>query len=617
MNQLTIETFSKENSKLFNLLETPLWIFDIDNLRMYWANEAAVRFWKKKDLQELLDSDLSNISFSTRFRLQEYTEKFKNNEKIYEQWTFYPDNKPVTIDCICRGVIIEDNRTALFIEGNVRNIENIEKDIIRGVEAMRHTPVIITLYTFDGRLLMQNPAAIEVYNNVTGNNVVKGFAEKFTDVQVAEQAVKSLQNNNVFKSQVQVYTSNGVRWHQINSLITSDPVLGDPVILTNETDITEQKNAEEALRQSERKFRNFFDYANIGMAIQDLDGNYTRVNRALCDIFGYSEPEMLTKNIKDLSHPSENEKDAFYKKEFMSGNILYFEREKKYLNNFHNIIWAYISVSLLKDLDGKPLYFISQVQDITKRKWAENEIIKLNVALEKEVFEQTAELRRSNEELKQFAYIASHDLQEPLRMTASYVQLLQKKYTDKLDDIANEYIGFAVDGVIRMQSLLEGILDYSRIGNKSMHFEDIDFNEHIEYVAFNLALLIKENDVDLTYGNLPTLKADKKQMIQLFQNLISNSIKYRKPEKLHINISAVNENNMWTFYVKDNGIGIEEQYYSRIFTIFQRLHPRAEYAGNGIGLAICNKIVERHGGQIKVESKVGKGSTFYFSLPVQ
>ena len=164
--------------------------------------------------------------------------------------------------------------------------------------------------------------------------------------------------------------------------------------------------------------------------------------------------------------------------------------------------------------------------------------------------------------------------------------------------------------------MLEGILDYSKIGIKARNPELTDFNKIIESVKGNLSLLINEHDVKLSYTDLPTLKADKNQMIQLFQNLISNSIKYRAKEQLMINISAVLKNNTWTFYIKDNAIGIEEKYFSRIFTIFQRLHTRSEYSGNGIGLAICKKIVERHSGKISLESVWGQGSTFIIALPV-
>lgn len=615
MDILNKDIFSEKNSQLFNLLKTPLWIYDMDNLKMYWANDAAVEFWKKKDLDDLLNSDLTDISLSTRYRLKEYSHKFQNNETIYDQWTFYPDNKPVTIDCICRGVRIEDNRIALFIEGNIKHIEKIEENTIRGVEVIRHTPVIVSLYTLDGKILMQNPSAVESYNNLTLNNNIKGFSERFVDVTEAQNAIDYLMKNKVYKSEVQIYTSKGIRWHEINAAITNDPVLGDPVILVNELNITERKNAENSLKQSEKKFKSFFENATIGLAIQTINGKYIQVNKAICNIFGYTEGEMLSKSVQELSHPEELEVDKKYLSDFLDGTINTFEREKKYINKSGETIWANISVSILRNSNDSPLYFISQVEDITKRKWAENEIIKMNEELEAKVNKQTAELLRSNEELQQFAYVASHDIQEPLRMVTGYIQLLQKRYKDKLDDNANEYIGFAVDGVKRMQSMLLSILDYSRVGTKGKELKDTDFNKVVESVKSNLSLLIKENDVDLTYENLPVLKSDISQMIQLFQNLISNSIKYRSDEKLHIHISAKCENNFCTFYLKDNGIGIEEQYFSRIFTIFQRLHTRNEYSGNGIGLAICKKIVERHGGTITVESQIGEGSTFIFTIP--
>ncbi len=244
------------------------------------------------------------------------------------------------------------------------------------------------------------------------------------------------------------------------------------------------------------------------------------------------------------------------------------------------------------------------IRDITTRKKAEAHLL-----------QNVEELNRSNEELEQFAYIASHDLQEPLRMVASYTQLLSRRYKGKLDSDADEFISFAVDGASRMQRLIRDLLAYSRVGTKGKDLLDISSEEALQEALLNLRGAIEEGGALLTHDPLPTVLADEMQLIQLFQNLVGNAIKYQGPGVPRVHISATkNGKKKWIFSVQDNGLGIDSQYFEKIFGMFQRLHKREEFAGTGIGLAICKKIVERHGGRISVESQPGQGSTFRFAL---
>jgi signal transduction histidine kinase len=224
------------------------------------------------------------------------------------------------------------------------------------------------------------------------------------------------------------------------------------------------------------------------------------------------------------------------------------------------------------------------------------------------------ELGRSNAELQQFAYVASHDLQEPLRMVSSYTQLLAKRYRGRLDADADDFIGFAVDGAARMQKLIQDLLAYSRVSTRGLERQSVSMDTVLGYATDMLQLTIKDTDAVVTHDSLPSIKADERQMTQLFQNLISNAIKFRGRQPPRIHISAKRLDGEWLFSVHDNGIGIDIQYADRIFVIFQRLHNREEYPGTGIGLAICKKIVERHGGRIWMESQAGKGSTFFFTV---
>ena len=224
------------------------------------------------------------------------------------------------------------------------------------------------------------------------------------------------------------------------------------------------------------------------------------------------------------------------------------------------------------------------------------------------------ELDRSNKELAQFASVASHDLQEPLRMVSSYTQLLSRRYKGRLDASADEFIAFAVDGANRMQTLINDLLAYSRVGTRGKEFEPTDCNAAFDQAVANLKSAIDESGAVVTHGPLPTVMADRMQIGQLLQNLIGNAVKYHGAEPPRVDFSAEQKGKEWVFSVSDNGIGIDPQFADRIFVVFQRLHTREEYPGTGIGLAICKKIVERHGGRIWVKSQLGSGATFYFTL---
>jgi len=250
------------------------------------------------------------------------------------------------------------------------------------------------------------------------------------------------------------------------------------------------------------------------------------------------------------------------------------------------------------------------IEDTTEREWVKN-LKTLNDYLKN----RTLELERSNKELEQFAYVASHDLQEPLRMVASYTRLLEKRYKDKLDNDAKNFINFAVDGTNRMQGLINALLSYSRVGTRGKAFESTDSHSVLGQALANLSTMIKENHVIVTNDDLPTVMADEIQLVQLFQNLISNAIKFHGKEQPRVHISAEDKDDRWLFSVRDNGISFDPEYKDRIFAVFQRLSTRDKYPGTGIGLAICKKIVERHNGRIWVDAEPGKGSTFYFTIP--
>jgi PAS domain S-box-containing protein len=346
---------------------------------------------------------------------------------------------------------------------------------------------------------------------------------------------------------------------------------------------------------------------------KDARSHFIRINRAQAERFGLSDPMQAIGKADYDFFSEEHSRQAFEdeQKVIQSGQALVGIEEKETWPGGGET-WVSTTKVPLRDPAGQIIGTFGISRDITERKRAEEALAR-----------QTQELARSNAELEQFAYIASHDLQEPLRMITSYLQLLERRYKNRLDADADEFIGYAVDGANRLQRLISDLLAYSRVNTRGKPFEAVDCVTVMQNVLLNLKVAIEESGAVVTHDALPQVMGDSRQLVQLFQNLIGNAIKFHadRPPQVHIGIRRQgNQPNgeaaYWLFSVQDNGIGIEPRYFDRIFLIFQRLHNREQYPGTGIGLAICKKIVERHGGQIWVESELGKGSTFRFTIPI-
>ncbi|MGE5457208.1 MAG: sensor histidine kinase [Methanococcaceae archaeon] len=350
------------------------------------------------------------------------------------------------------------------------------------------------------------------------------------------------------------------------------------------------------------RFRRLIEANTVGIVIADFDGEIIEANDYYLNILGYSRAELENKQVRwDLMTPPEYLPLDYKAIEELKAYGTCTPYEKEYFTKSGARRWVLITDALLP---GTPPQIVAFIIDTTDRK-------KSILALERTL----TELEQSNKDLEQFAYVASHDLQEPLRMVSSYVRLLSIKFEGRLDNDAQTYIDFAIDGAKRMNNLINDLLVFSRVSTRANLFASTDLNKVISEVAGDLQLLIRENKAEIKTATLPVIKADEVQMRQLFQNLIVNAIKFRNVDPPVIKISFELKNNMWLFSVSDNGIGIDQQFYDRIFMIFQRLHEREKFPGTGIGLAICKKIVERHNGIIWVESQPLKGSTFYFTLP--
>lgn len=367
----------------------------------------------------------------------------------------------------------------------------------------------------------------------------------------------------------------------------------------------------------EDRFRDFLELSPDAVVIADQHGLIVAANPQLEALFGYTPDEIVGKRVEVLVPESVRaghvgKRNSFFesprKRPMGIGLDLYGLRKDG------TEIPVEISLGPLVTEHGT--YVLSAIRDASARKAIEYELQRFNAELEQRVQERTAELARSNTELQQFAYVASHDLQEPLRMVASYTQLLARRYKGRLDSDADDFIAFAVEGANRMQRLINDLLAYSRVGTKGKSFEPVDPTVVLGNVLSDLHLKIDDMQAVVTHSDLPIVLADQMQMGQLLQNLVANALKFRGESQPRIHISAETVEGKAVFCVEDNGIGLDEEFAQRIFVIFQRLHGPDKYEGSGIGLAICKKIVERHGGKIWVESKPGAGARFFFTMHV-
>jgi PAS domain S-box-containing protein len=357
--------------------------------------------------------------------------------------------------------------------------------------------------------------------------------------------------------------------------------------------------------ESEAKYRGLLEAAPDAMVIADEQGLIVLVNAQTESLFGYHRDELVGQPVEMLvpqsfraAHPQQRQGYTAnpHKRIIDRGG------ELRGLRRDGSEFPAEIGLSPLETAEG--ILVTAAIRDISLRKKSEEQLMKT-----------MDELKRSNDDLQQFAYVASHDLQEPLRMVASYTQLIASRYQGKLDADADEFIAFAIDGCNRMQVLIQDLLAYSRAGTDGKALSEVSSEETLLAALANLGLTLEKSGAIVTHDLLPTIMTDETQLRQVLQNLIGNAIKYRGAEAPQVHVSAKNDAKKWIFSVRDNGLGIDPKNFERIFILFQRLHGRNEFEGTGIGLAICKKILERLGGRIWVESQLGRGSTFFFALP--
>jgi PAS domain S-box-containing protein len=355
------------------------------------------------------------------------------------------------------------------------------------------------------------------------------------------------------------------------------------------------------LHRTNGLFKRMFDDAPTGMML--LEGKrILRVNRAFCSMLDYASDELLALNYHRITHPDDVERGLADLAQLISGRNEVATSQKRYLKKDGSSLWASVTTTFIRLDNSTEQRRLVTALDITDKRHLD------------EMQKVTGELRRSNVELEQFAYIASHDLQEPLRMVSSCCSMLAKNLTN-IDPQSREFLEYAVEGSLRMQALLRDLLSFSRAGLDDNTRIPTNAESCLLHCIANLRSTIERTQAIITHDPLPTVLAEPMMLAQVLQQLVSNALKFRAERPVRVHISAALVGTMWEFSIKDNGIGIDAQWIDKIFGLFQRLHNRDEYSGNGIGLALCRKIIQRLGGHIRVDSELGKGSTFYFSIP--
>jgi PAS domain S-box-containing protein len=501
-------------------------------------------------------------------------------------------------------------------KGNVVGVFAAARDVTVQKQAWQYarslleaSPDPLVTISADGRITDVNEATVKVTGATRVELIGTDFSEYFTEPEMAREGYRQVFSRGFVTDYPLTIRSQDGRLTDVlyNASVYKDTRGNIVGVFAAARDITERKRAEAAVEAERQRLRDVLNMLPAYVVLLAPDYTVPFANRFFEERFGKSQGRRCYDYLFHRTEPCEN-CETF--KVLKTNRPHHWEWLGPDVRNYD------INDFPFRDVDGSPL--IMEVGlDITERKQAEQALQKAHDTLEAKVTERTVELKRSNEELEQFAYVASHDLQQPLRMVASYVELLGQRYKGRLDEKADKYIAYASGGAVRMHQLVNDLLAFSRVGTRAAPLAPVSLERVVAQARENLTVAIEQSGAKVKVGPLPTVSGDETQLVQLFQNLFDNAIKFRGATPPVVSVSCHDAGNQWEFAVQDNGIGIDPKHQDRIFRLFQRLHSEQEYPGTGIGLAVCKKIVERHGGTIRVESEPGKGSAFIFTLPEQ
>lgn len=571
-----------------------------------WSNEDS----ESVDIfQRLHSDDLENANKVFKYAVANPGAPFKITLRAKHKNGNY-----VWLDGIIVNLFDEPNVQGMLTNfRDITEVKEAEKELEKNEKRFRalvdNAEDIISLIDENGNVIYVSPA----FAKATGYPVDYMIGRKFTEIMHPENVLES---KSIFD---QLFLNPGKVYHKQNRFRHKDGhyiwVEGDIVnllndenvkaIVANHRDVTDKfRSRDTAIEMNER-------FTIVSKTTHDVVWDWNLVtdeiwwNDNFYSLFGYDKDSTAPSIDSWIRGLDENDKERVMKSihHAIDNGEMFWSDEYKYHGADGKTFFILDRGSIIRNMEGKPIRMIGSMVNLTPQKIAE----------EKEK-NYVMELERSNRELEQFAYIASHDLQEPLRMVGSYVQLIEQRYKGKLDQDADEFIKYAVDGANRMKQLIVDLLNYSKI-NRQMPATELNLNDLLAEVLDNLKAIVLDSKANIVIEELPVITADKTQMVQVFQNLISNAIKFQPKGNLpEIKISAEKKVDEWLFSISDNGIGIDKRYHEKVFVIFRQLHSKAMYNGTGIGLAVVKKIVERHGGTIWFESELGKGTTFYFTV---
>jgi PAS domain S-box-containing protein len=467
----------------------------------------------------------------------------------------------------------------------------------------------------DGKIMDVNGAMIKITDKEREKLIGTDFKDYFTDPEKAREVYQEVFAKGFVANYPLTITDGVLTEVLFNGSVFKNKegkVLGAVVVAR---DISERRKSEIALQKSEARLKGIIASQSTYVLRTNFEGNYTYCNPKFINDFGwlYSKDNStligMNGMVSIMPYHHEAVQDVVKKCFAKPNQVFQIEIDKPAKNNgIKTTLWDFI---LLTDQEGQPEEIQCAGIEITDRKKAEIKLQQINEQLQK----QTKDLEISNAELEQFAYVASHDLQEPLRMITSFLTLLEKKYGNVIDDKGKKYIYFAVDGAKRMREIILDLLEFSKVGKTENELEYLNLNDVLKEVKLLLRKSIEEKSATISIDLLPEIRSHRVPLLQVFQNLISNALKYANKEiPVQINITVKEFNDRWLFAVIDNGIGIEKDYFEKIFILFQRLHNKDEYSGTGMGLAITKKIIGTLGGKIWVKSEIGKGSSFFFTI---
>ncbi|MDW7733240.1 MAG: PAS domain S-box protein [Methanolobus sp.] len=592
-------------------------VFIVQDAKVQFANKAACRM-AGYTLDEAIEKDFREFVAPEDLEMViGHFNRMMAGEDVpreYELRALRKDGAKIIVNMNVELINYSGRVVIMGVAKDITERKRLEEALHVSEERYRNlyheAPIAYMSAGSDGRIRMVNKRSVELLgyseDDLLGREVFDLYADTPSGKEKARALfMQFLAGEEIREEELEMRRADGrLIWIRL----TVGPILDTEGHVVESrsmvVDITEHKRIDDALHASEERYRLLFERAGDAIFIVEAEGDnkgeIIAANQAAADMHGYAVDELITMKITDLDAPVASEKVIYGIKHILRGELI--KTEIIHRKKDSTVFPVEVSAGLLELEDHK--HILAFYRDITERK-----------QMEEKLKQTMTDFARSNAELEQFAYVASHDLQEPLVTVISFTQLIANRYKGKLDKDADEFINYIVDGGIRMQRMINDLLAYSRVGTHGKPFELTGFETIFDQSMANLKIAIEESGAVVTHDPLPALVVDASQIVQLFQNLLSNAIKFRSTEVPRVHVSAEDKGNEWIFSVRDNGIGMAPEFFEQIFVIFQRLHSEDAYPGTGIGLAICKKIVERHGGRIWVESAPGNGSIFYFTIP--